>query len=251
MKILNIIEKIDNFGIFVPAFQREFVWKREHAKALINSLIRGYPTGTILTWETSNPPELKKAKYKPEMGAVNLVLDGQQRITTLYMLLTGNIPPYYTKEEIENDIRGLYVNLYTSELEYYMKSKMEKDPFWVDITSIFTSNTKVREIMGGSDAMIELKDSNPDEYYKKFDVLDETLDKIKSIKERDFPQLEVPSSASIIEAINIFDIVNSSDISIKWSYSFSICIRTILPPLVIKNGFMTSATATYHFLTRS
>ncbi len=210
MKILNIIEKIDNNGIFVPAFQREFVWKREHAKALINSLIKGYPTGTILTWETSNPPELKRADYKPEMGAVNLVLDGQQRITTLYMLLTGNIPPYYTKEEIENDIRGLYVNLYTSELEYYMKSKMEKDPFWVDITSIFTSNTKIREIMGESDAMAELKDSDPDEYYKKFDVLDETLDKIKSIKERDFPQLEVPSSASIIEAINIFDIVNSS-----------------------------------------
>ena len=78
MKISTIIEKINNKGIFIPAFQREFVWKREHAKALINSLMNNYPTGTILTWETTSPPELKRAEYKSEMGAVNLILDGQQ-----------------------------------------------------------------------------------------------------------------------------------------------------------------------------
>ena len=51
--------------------------------------------------------------------AVKLILDGQQRITTLYMLMTGKIPPYYKEHEILTDIRNLYVNVETLSLEYY------------------------------------------------------------------------------------------------------------------------------------
>ena len=95
MKISQILDKIDERQLFVPAFQREYVWKRKDAKNLISSLIQDYPTGTMLTWETSNPPELKgNHKYSDSQGSVKLILDGQQRITTLYMLITGNIPPY-------------------------------------------------------------------------------------------------------------------------------------------------------------
>ena len=88
MKINQILDKVDENQLFVPAFQREYVWKRENAKDLIASLIRKYPTGTMLTWETSSPPELKgKWRYDPRQGAVKIILDGQQRITTLYLLI--------------------------------------------------------------------------------------------------------------------------------------------------------------------
>ncbi len=58
MKISNILEKIDENQLFVPAFQREYVWKREDAKELLDSLIKEYPTGTMLTWETNQPLSL-------------------------------------------------------------------------------------------------------------------------------------------------------------------------------------------------
>jgi uncharacterized protein with ParB-like and HNH nuclease domain len=97
MKIRQIIDKINAHQLFVPAFQREYVWKRNDAKKLIYSLIQDYPTGTMLTWETTNPPELKGTHtYSQSQGAVKLILDGQQRITTLFMLMEGEIPPYYT-----------------------------------------------------------------------------------------------------------------------------------------------------------
>ena len=116
MKIYQILDKIDDNQLFVPAFQREYVWKRDDAKKLFDSLIKYYPTGTLLTWETNTPPELKGSwQYKPEQGAVKLVLDGQQRITTLYMILRGEIPPYYTAQEIIQDTRNLYVNVETLE----------------------------------------------------------------------------------------------------------------------------------------
>jgi uncharacterized protein with ParB-like and HNH nuclease domain len=87
MKISTILDKIDERQLFVPAFQREYVWKREDAKELIDSLVKSYPTGTMLTWETNKPPELKgQHVYDEKQGAVRILLDGQQRITTLYML---------------------------------------------------------------------------------------------------------------------------------------------------------------------
>ena len=101
MKINTILDKIDENQLFIPAFQCEYVWKRDDAKLLMDSLIKEYPTGTMLTWETSNPPELKgEHKYQNAQGAVKLLLDGQQRITTLYMLIRGGLPPYYTAAEI-------------------------------------------------------------------------------------------------------------------------------------------------------
>ena len=112
MKINQILNKIDESQLFVPAFQRENVWKRKDAKNLINSLIKDYPTGTMLTWETSDPPELKgDHKYDAKQGSVKIILDGQQRITTLYILMTGNIPPYYKEDDITYDIKPLYVNV--------------------------------------------------------------------------------------------------------------------------------------------
>ena len=100
MKISQIIDKINDQQLFVPAFQREYVWKRNDAKTLVDSLIRDYPTGTMLTWDTNNPPELKgDYVYETNKGTVKLILDGQQRITTLYMLMTGEIPPYYSQKD--------------------------------------------------------------------------------------------------------------------------------------------------------
>ncbi len=78
MEIRQIIDKINENQIFVPAFQREYVWKRPNAKALFHSLIKRYPTGTLLTWQTNSPTELKgTVEFRQEMGSVKLVLDGQ------------------------------------------------------------------------------------------------------------------------------------------------------------------------------
>ena len=69
MELRDIINKIDSNQLFVPAFQREYVWKRENAKELIRSLLKKYPTGTMLTWETNHPPELKGSfEYNEKQG---------------------------------------------------------------------------------------------------------------------------------------------------------------------------------------
>ncbi|MCD6358485.1 MAG: DUF262 domain-containing protein [Dehalococcoidia bacterium] len=209
MEISQILDKIDDNQLFVPAFQREYVWKRDHAKYLINSLIKGYPTGTMLTWETSTPPELKgKWKYSDSQGAVKLILDGQQRITTLYILIRDKIPPYYTDHEIKTDITNLHVNVENLELEYFKKTKMENNPLWVNITDIFKKKVRTRDVIRA----LKLSDQDvPDE---REDVIDENFKDIESILSRNFLEQTIPVKASIKEAIDIFYIVNASGVNL-------------------------------------
>jgi uncharacterized protein with ParB-like and HNH nuclease domain len=209
MKIRDILGKIDDKQLFVPAFQREYVWKRDDAKMLVDSLIKEYPTGTMLTWDTTNPPELKGPhKYNEMQGAVKLLLDGQQRVTTLYMLIRGEIPPYYTKPEIMNDTRGLYVNLDTLELSYYMKTRMENNPYWQNVTDVFQGKVSAFELQpkfAALDKEINLAD------LKK---LNDNIGTVTRIIERDFPEQTIPIKASVREAIDIFYKVNASGVAL-------------------------------------
>jgi len=209
MKISSILEKIDENQLFVPAFQREYVWKRDDAKQLIDSLIKEYPTGTMLIWETADPPELKGPhKYNEQEGAVRLLLDGQQRVTTLYMLIRGEIPPYYKAQEIMNDTRGLYVNLETLELSYYMKTRMENNPLWQNITDVFQDRVSAFDlqsmfaVLGKEIGMAELK------------KLNENINSITHIEDREFPEQTIPVKATIREAIDIFYKVNASGVAL-------------------------------------
>ena len=209
MKISTILDKVDENQLFVPAFQREYVWKRDHAKSLIDSLIKEYPTGTMLTWETDKPPELKGPhKYDARQGAIRILLDGQQRVTTLYMLIRGEIPPYYTASEITNDTRGLYVNLDTLELAYYMKTRMENNPLWQNITDVFQGKVSAFDLQskfagaGKEIGMAELKGLN------------ENINAITRVKDREFPEQTIPIKASVREAIDIFYRVNASGVAL-------------------------------------
>lgn len=209
MKISTILEKIDENQLFVPAFQREYVWKRDDAKQLIDSLIKEYPTGTMLTWETAKPPELKGPhKYNENQGAVKLLLDGQQRVTTLYMLINGEIPPYYTAPEIMNDTRGLYVNVETLDLLYYMKTRMENNPSWQNITDVFKGKVNAFELQS---KYAELGKNLSMEDLKK---LNDNINAITRIREREFPEQTIPVKASIREAIDIFYKVNASGVAL-------------------------------------
>ena len=204
-----MLDKIDENQLFVPAFQREYVWKRDDAKQLMDSLVKEYPFGTMLTWETANPPELKGPhRYDEKQGAVRILLDGQQRATTLYMLIKGALPPYYSASEIANDTRGLYVHLETLELSYYLKLRMENNPLWQDITDVFQRRIRAKDIVRALEERGEVVDRARD------DLIDDNTRRIENILQREFPEQTIPVKASVREAIDIFYKVNASGVAL-------------------------------------
>lgn len=87
--------KIENGNILIPQFQREFVWKKADAAKLLDSIVKGYPIGSFILWETKTAlrsvkkiggielPKAKSGEY------LYYVLDGQQRVTSLYAGMCG------------------------------------------------------------------------------------------------------------------------------------------------------------------
>lgn len=141
MKIQDLIFSIKNNDIVVPEFQREFVWGNDRVKSLISSLINEYPVGGILLWKTNDPPSLKGAisENLDPNRTYQVLLDGQQRSTALYLMIEGEIPPYYSVNDITKDPRTLAYNLYTGELQYWKRS-MQNDGCWVYVTDCMQDN---------------------------------------------------------------------------------------------------------------
>jgi hypothetical protein len=89
-RLASLLTDVDKGNIKIPVFQREFVWTDEQIMSLLDSIYRGYPVGSLLLWATKE--RLKHERNvggfrlpeTPEDYPVNYVLDGQQRLTTLY-----------------------------------------------------------------------------------------------------------------------------------------------------------------------
>lgn len=204
MNIRQLLDGVKNFEMVIPEFQREYVWSLENAKQLMVSLFKGYPTGSLLFWETKNPPEIKNDAVRAErVGLTKVILDGQQRLTTLYLLINGEIPPYYKEKDIINDPRHLFFNLQTGEFLYYMKSKMDGDPFWIRVVDCFNRDIKLYKFIKD----IEVESQGEKE--KIAERVEENLGRLKDILKIDYPVQTVPTAAEIDEAIDVFDRVNS------------------------------------------
>jgi len=134
MNISTILAQIDLGAVALPEFQLGYVWNRYQVRGLMHSLYYKHPVGSLLVWVTQ--PDTTKTKGDGEVtpGSVELLLDGQQRMTTLYGIIRGK-PPKFFDGNVQT-FTGLYFNLTNEVFEFYMASKMKDDPFWVNVTDL-------------------------------------------------------------------------------------------------------------------
>lgn len=89
----DLIAKIEQGLVKIPAFQREFVWPMDKTLLLLDSISRRYPIGTFLFWQSSDFMNTLRnigdldLKEPPSGYPVQYILDGQQRLTSLYAAL--------------------------------------------------------------------------------------------------------------------------------------------------------------------
>lgn len=134
MDINTILSQIDLGSYAMPVFQRGYVWNRDQVRRLMNSLYRGYPIGELLVWNTETDPGISRGDGPLTPGNVNLILDGQQRMTTLYGIIRGQPPRFF--EGNANSFTNLYFNMDTETFEFFMAAKMKGDPTWISVTEL-------------------------------------------------------------------------------------------------------------------
>lgn len=134
MKIQTILDQIDLGAIALPEFQRGYVWNRDQVRRLMNSLYRKHPIGSLLVWITKTESAKVRGEASLPPGSVKLLLDGQQRITTLYGIIRGKPPQFF--EGDPGTFKGLYFHLDEEVFEFYSPAKMKDNPLWIDVTEL-------------------------------------------------------------------------------------------------------------------
>ena len=137
MKISTILDHIDQRHMALPEFQRGYVWNREQVRSLMTSLYRKHPVGTLLVWVTESVTAQHRGDGPLAPGIVKLLLDGQQRITSLYGIMRGHAPDFFDGNAAT--FTGLYFNMETEEFRFYMPTIMDPDPLWINVSELLAS----------------------------------------------------------------------------------------------------------------
>ena len=194
MKVSTILDHIDNGHVALPEFQRGYVWNRDQVRSLMDSLYHEYPVGSLLVWVTSTDGVRHRGDADLAPGVVKLLLDGQQRITSLYGIICGKSPAFFQGNA--DAFRGLYFNVDKEVFAFYQSSRMANDPLWINVTTLMQQ---------GLGAYIQSLNSQPN-----VAVLIERLNKISNIREREFHIDEVTGSDKTVNVVvDIFNRVNS------------------------------------------
>ena len=158
-----------------------------------------------MIWKTKEPSKIRGEQKESSSIFHQLILDGQQRLTTIYTIFRGKTPEWYEGVSLRTD---LYFNLETEEFEYYMPRKMGNNREWINVSKFLSSG-------GVSHFISNLKEFSAEdkEYYlNKINIIN-NLDAIKDygyyIKEITITDLE-----SVVE---IFNLVNKTGTTLNES----------------------------------
>lgn len=246
----NLVQDIKDNKMKLPEMQRDYVWKSTQVRDLLDSLYRKYPSGTILRWATTEKVPTRDFAVDQQEDktylSYYLLLDGQQRLTSLSSVLNGEeitvrdhkraIDIYFnldhpdklqnlTKVSTDDDNTGL-----TEDEEEAQVNKLDEfnertfivstplvrnQPNWVSVTEAFRRKYDLfEEVRDRIDAMSNLSEEEKKIKRKKWS---ERFQNLLRIEEYDFQVCELPADLSYEEVTEIFVRVNSSGTKLRGS----------------------------------
>jgi len=201
MKISTILDHIDSGHMALPEFQRGYVWNRDQVRALFDSLYHRHPVGGLLVWVTESRTAMHRGDGPLAAGIVKLLLDGQQRMTTLYGVARGKPPKFFDGNA--HNFTGLRFHLDSENFEFYQLVKMKDDPLWVDVTELMKKGS------AGLGSLIATLSANPELATKIGDYAGR-LSQLLGILEVELHADEVTGADKTLDVVvDIFNRVNS------------------------------------------
>ena len=198
MKINDVLSQIDLGNYALPEFQRGYVWTRSDVRKLMYSLYRDYPVGSLLIWDTATDPDIIRGDGTPSSGTVSLILDGQQRMTSLFGVIRGKAPQFFDGDA--SAFTNLYFNIDEETFEFYSQQKMKGDRAWVSASEVIPDS-------GAFFTKVIAQRPDDMQYYAEAMT---KLNKLSSIKDRDMPvQVVAGEDKTIDVVVEIFNNVNS------------------------------------------
>lgn len=226
LSIEYLTKAIDSGSIGLPELQRPFVWGDNKARDLLKSMLKGFPIGFLILW---TQPEIDKSKQigisTHSYGNPNeLIIDGQQRLTTLYSIITGKqvLDSSFNKRRIIISYNPTVEDI--DEALDVGNEAYKKSPDWIyDITTIFMSNNLYdlcQEHVLRKNESLKKKglEMDPNECNRLVGDLMNKLSNFKStILNYPFPVLKISSEADEENVADIFVNINSGGTKLNQS----------------------------------
>lgn len=243
--ITEAIYNIDNKKYLLPAIQREFIWNTFQISRLFDSLLKDFPIGSFLFWKVEKQKikayqfyeflrnyHEKYNKHNPKadirgIEEITAILDGQQRLTSLYVGLKGTYAYKLPRKFWDNDTafpeRKLYLNLLKKsdhiELEYDFKflteeeaKKRDENSYWFRVGDILDLQKEVDV----NRYLIKNQIMKLDE--EKAEFANEVLFKLHSVIHRDrIINFYLEQDDKLDKVLNIFIRVNSAGTPLSYS----------------------------------
>lgn len=142
----KLVADIEHGEVALPDLQRPFVWPNTKVRDLFDSMYRGYPVGYLLLWATA-PGVLGKGigMDAKQLPAQRLVIDGQQRLTSLYAVFRGKpvLRQGFETERIQIAFNPLEESFQVAD------AAIRRDPNWIpDISSLWDETSDLFDIVG-------------------------------------------------------------------------------------------------------
>lgn len=231
--VASLVDQFMDGTIRLPEIQREYVWTREKVRALVDSIYKGYPSGSILLWDTDAPVQTRPtAAAEANSGtakATRLLLDGQQRITSLAAVTRGipvrmkkvggspaettinilfnidhpdRLPDSDSADDDDEKEEGVGDDGAGHARDHRIFRLAGKNShggrYWIPITEVFEKGA-VKALL---DAGIKLDDPNAEKYLVR-------LNRLSKLKEYQYPVQILEKDAPYSEVTDIFVRLNS------------------------------------------
>ena len=238
--VKELVGMIERGEVRLPEMQRRYVWRATRVRDLLDSLYRGYPSGTILLWETdSDIPERNFAvrQQTSPYSTNKLLLDGQQRLTSLSAVIRGETISVRNRKhpinilfnlehpeertlvtevnedrddlEDEQDATDDDIQKRIDQMTFIVATKrLAKNPHWISVNEVFskTSDTDFLKEAG----VTNLDDPKYNKYSKR-------LNQLRTIADYKYRMDILERDLSYEEVTEIFIRVNSLGVKLRGS----------------------------------
>jgi len=206
----TLLDEIDRGEIALPDIQRPFVWKPAKVRELFDSMYRGFPVGHLLFWATGAELNARRIGIHTHESAPRLmIVDGQQRLTSLYTVLTGKevLRDDYTSSRIRIAFRPRDGSFEVAD------AAVAKNPEFIHDISILwdgdSQSRKVREFLN----RLEASKGVLTEYQR--DGLEDAIGRLYNLRNYPFKVMELGSDVDEEQVADVFVRINSEGVQLN------------------------------------
>ncbi|RRR17069.1 hypothetical protein DS079_16430 [Brachybacterium paraconglomeratum] len=203
----QLVSGVQQGSISLPDLQRPFVWPATKVRDLFDSMYRGYPVGTLMFWDVSEQDSTRAISGTATISASHQIVDGQQRLTSLYAAMKG-------LEVQDDNYRRKSIRIafhpYTERFEV-ATAATERSVEWIhDIATVFRSPYDAQE-----DFLEGLEDAGRNLARDDKRRLGEVFKKLEGLKQYQFEVVHIQKDVDKRLVADVFVRINSEGMNLK------------------------------------